>query len=124
MKGFTVTIKESSKQLTAKERVQIKATNGATRIDKATEEGHVYIDVDYYAILNVHNENSDNEDYDQLLIVAKDGERYVTGSESFTDAFLDIMGDMADEAEAWELDVFRMPSSKRDGKYFLTCSVR
>ena len=50
---FKVEIKETSKELTAKERIAIKDTTNAVKLDAATQEGTVTIDPAYYAVLNV-----------------------------------------------------------------------
>lgn len=123
MVGYEVTIKETSKTLTAKERIQLKDTTDAIKLDKATQEADVIIDVDYYAELEIHNEKSDDKDYANYVIVAKNGNRYVTGSPSLWSSFINIFKEMENETEAWSIKVYRMPSKNREGKDFLTCSV-
>lgn len=123
MVGYEVKVRVTSKQLTAKERIQLKDTTDAIKLDKATQEGEVIIDVDYYAELEIHNDKSDDKDYDNYVIVAKDGQRYVTGSPSLWSSFLNIYNEMENETEPWAIKVYRMPSKNREGKDFLTCSI-
>lgn len=126
MNGYSATVRECSKQLTAKERIQLKDTTGAIKIDTATQESEdagIIVDVDFFAILDIHNEMSDNKDYVNYVIVDKNGNRYITGSDSFWSSFMDIYKEMEGETEAWSLRIYRMPSKKREGKDFITCSV-
>lgn len=123
MTGYEVKIVETSKELTAKERIQLKDTTDAIKLNKATQGADVEIDVDYYAELSVHNEKADDKDYANYVIVDKSGERYVTGSPSFWSSFKNIFSEMAEETEPWKLKVYRMPSKNREGKDFITCSI-
>lgn len=123
MTGYEVKIVETSKELTAKERIQLKDTTDAIKLDKATQSGDVEIDVDYYAELSIHNERADDKDYANYVIVVKSGEKYVTGSPSFWSSFKNIFEEMKEETEPWKLKVYRMPSKNREGKDFITCSI-
>lgn len=123
MTGYEVTVAETSKELTGKQKIQLKDTTDCVRLDAATKEAPVIIDVDFWAELHIHNEKSDDKDYKNFVVVAKDGTRYVTGSESFWSAFRNIFDDMEADGEEWQLKVYRMPSKNRQGKDFITCSV-
>lgn len=123
MTGYNVEVVETSKQLTGKQKIQLKDTTDCVRLDKATQEGEVLIDVDFWAELHIHNEKSDDKDYKNFVVVDKNGTRYVTGSESFWSSFLNIFDDMKAVGEEWKLKVYRMPSKNRQGKDFITCSV-
>ena len=123
MNGYSVSIKESSRELTAKQRIALKDTTGAVKLDEATQVEPVIIDVDMYAILGIHNEKSENPDYDNYIVVDKNGTKYVTGSASFWSSFMDIFTEMEGEDEAWTLKVYRVPSKNYKGKDFITCSI-
>lgn len=124
MQGYSVTIVEASRELSAKERVQLKDTTEAIKLDEATQQGNVIIDVDFYAVLQIHNEKSSNKDYYVYLVQDKNGARYVTGSESFFTSFRDIVDEMCDaECDDWGIKVYRMPSKNYNGKEFITCSI-
>lgn len=123
MEGYSVKIKETSKELTAKERIQFKDTTSAKKIDEESQNGAFIITPDFYGILLIHNEKSDNKDYENYVIVDVNGEKYVTGSESFWSSFNDIAEEMEDENEEWAVKVFRVPSKNYKGKDFLTCSI-
>lgn len=123
MEGYSVTVIESSKELSAKERVACKDTTGCTGLDEATRLEDVLIEPDFWVKLSVHNEKSIDKDYDKFLIVAKDGTRYVTGSKSFVTAFMDIVSEMDGTGEEYAVKAFRLPSKNYSGKEFLTCSI-
>lgn len=123
MEGYNVTITKTSKELTHKERVRMKDTTNAISLDELTKDGPVLIDLDFYAVLNVHNEKSESIDYTVCILVDKAGTKYRTGSPSFLTALDEITVDMADCDEPWQLEVSRRPSKNYKGKEFLTCSV-
>lgn len=123
MTGYSVKILYCSKELTARDRVAIKDTTNAISLDEATQASNVTIDIDYYAKLSVHNEHSEDKDYEKYIIVAKDGTKYVTGSTSFLTAMEEIVDEMADSGEDFQIVVYRMPSKNYKGKEFLTCSI-
>lgn len=123
MNGYSVSIKESSRELTAKQRIALKDTTNAVRLDEATQVEPVIINVDMYAILAIHNEKSENPDYDNYIVVDKNGTKYVTGSASFWSSFMDIFTEMEGDDEEWALKVYRVPSKNYKGKDFITCSI-
>lgn len=120
---YNVTIKEVSKELTHKEKVQLMDITSAIRLDKATQEGAVIIDPDFYALLSIHNEKSSDKDYDNYLIIDKSGDRYVTGSRSFWSSFTDIVDEMMDSGEEYKIKVYRSPSKNYKDKDFITCEI-
>ena len=122
--GYSVEIVESNKQLTAKERIKVKDTTKAIRLDEATLGGAIDISPDTYAVLHIHNEKSDNIDYKTYVIVDKEGTKYVTGSESFWSSFMNIHEEMNGEQEEWGIKVYRAPSKNYKGKDFITCSIQ
>lgn len=120
---YSVEIKETSRQLSAKERVMLKDTSDCVRLDKATADEAILIDVDYWAELSVHNEKSEDKDYANYVIVDKNGTKYVTGSNSFWNSFQNIWSEADGIDEPWELKVFQLESKNRAGKFFITCSM-
>lgn len=123
MYGYSVSIKESSRELTAKQRIALKDTTNAVKLDEATQVEPVIINVDMYAILAIHNEKSENPDYDNYIVVDRNGTKYVTGSASFWSSFMDIFTEMEGDDEEWALKVYRVPSKNYKGKDFITCSI-
>lgn len=122
---YHVTISEASRPLTAKEKIAYKDTTDAISIDKLTSEhGTVVVKIVAWAILSVHNEKSDDKDYYQYLLIADDGAKYITGSQSLFDSFIDIWEDMEEEPDTdWSIKMYRLPSKNFAGRDFITCSI-
>ena len=123
MEGYKVTIKEVSKELSARERIAIKDTSNAIKLDTACNNDKLVINPDVFAVLNIHNEKSDNIDYENYVIIDKNGNKYVTGSASFWSSFMEIMDEMKNEDEEFSICVYKMDSKNYKGKQFLTCSI-
>lgn len=123
MTGYKVEIREASAELTAKQRIALKDTTGAVKLDVVTQEEAVLINPEMWAILAVHNEKSSNPDYFNYIVVDKDGTKYVTGSESFWSTFYGIWQEMQGEPEEWAVRAYRSPSKNYTGKDFITCSI-
>lgn len=125
MTGYSVKIEDSSKELTKKERVMFKDTSDAKKLDEIITTDALIIDPDFWVMLMVHNEKSDNTDYPVYIIVDKTGEKYITGSEAFWATFSDIYDEMTADGddEPWRLKCYKLDSKNYKGKQFLTCSV-
>lgn len=124
MTGYSVKVVECTKDLTAKERVKIKDTTNAIKLDEATHGGAIVIAYAYHAVLAIHNEKLDDPDYRQYIVVDTAGNKYVTGSESFFTAMTEIVDEMSAAGETdYELEVYRMDSKNYKGKQFITCSI-
>ena len=126
MEGYSVKIRETSKELSAKERIAIKDTSNAISLDEITAtEGSITIQYDFHVVLDVHNEKSDNKDYTKIVVMDKGGTKYVTGSESFRTALSDIVDEMVDagEGDNITIEVYRKDSKNYKGKQFITASI-
>ena len=123
MTGYSVKIVNASKELSARDRVAVKDTTNAIALDDATKDSPLVIAIDYYVELAVHNEKSEDKDYKKYVVVDKSGNKFVTGSERFFSAMVEIMDEMSDSGEDFEIQVYRMPSKNYKGKEFLTCSI-
>lgn len=120
---YEVKVTECSKELKARERLFVKNTSDAIRIDEATAEGEIIITPAYYAILDIHNEKADDVDYSTYVVVDIDGNKFITGSDSFFKSFLEIYTEMNDEGEEYSIKVYRLESKNYKGKSFITCSI-
>lgn len=124
MEGYEVKIIECSKTLTGKERVAIKDITNAVKLDSVvTPTERIQIVPDFTAMLAVHNENAENKDYDIFVLVAKDGTKYITSSNSFISSFKGIAEEMKDETEEWAIEAYKIESKNFKGRHFLTCSI-
>ena len=119
----SVEIKETSCELTAKQRIALKDTSDAIKLDTVCDENAVIIDPVAYVVLAIHNEKSDNVDYENYVIIDKNGDKYVTGSTSFWSSFIAIYDEMLDVDEAWSIKAYKLDSKNYKGKKFLTCSI-
>ena len=125
-KAYEATIKFSTKELTARDKIKLKDLSNSQNLDALTQaEGKVIINVDYYVILGIHNEKSkERPDYDNIVVVDKDGNKYNTGSSSFIAALTDILDELTDAGETdCTIEVYRKESKNYKGKDFITCSV-
>lgn len=122
---YSAKVVEATRELTGKERVAIKMFTDAYQLDGVTQnyEDGVLINVDYVAKVAVHNEKSDNKDYNKYIYVDKDGTMYVSGSETLYRTYQEIAEEMEDEDEDWAIKVIRKESSNYKGKDFLTCVI-
>ena len=126
MKPYEVAVKEASKELSAKEKIRLKDLSNSINLDALTQqEGKVILDIDYYAIVGIHNEKSkERTDYDNIILVDVGGNKYNTGSQSFITAFTDIIDELADAGETeCQIEVYRKESKNYKGKEFITCSI-
>lgn len=127
--NYSATITESSRELTARERIMYKDTqNAVSLLDMATEatvQGSkaIITNVKDFIKVNIHNEKSEDKDYMNFIVVDGDGEKYVTGSQSFVNAFMDIYEEMKGETEPWGIQLNLLDSKNYKGKHILTCSL-
>ena len=130
MENFTSKIKTSFRELSAKERISMKDTSNAKKIDQTIDalakEGEKFVITPVnWAILEIHNEKSkDRKDYENYVIVDKNGDKFVTGSPSFWKSFKDIWDEMTNESdEEFQIEIYKKPSTNYSGKDFITCSI-
>lgn len=98
----------------------------AEGLDEVLKEvGTVVIDVEVFAILNIHNENSRNKAYSVLVIKDVNGTVYKTGSQSMINKvkeIFDFVTNAKANFESFAIKVFGRPSKNYDGN-FITCSL-
>lgn len=127
--NYSASIKEASRELSAKERVMFKDTGNATQLNKLAEEAQsagssaIIENVHDYAIISIHNEASDDVDYENYVLIDGDGNKYYTGSKPFWNSFKSIWDEMHDSGEEWGIQLNLIPSKNFAGKTVLTCSL-
>lgn len=123
-KDYEVKINSVSKELTARERVMLKDTRNAVKLDEAVKDTSLVISPAYYAVLDVHNEKSkEDKDFQNFVVVDTAGNKYVTGSTSFFEAFTEIVEEMSGTGEDYEIEIYKLDSKNYKGKQFITCSI-
>lgn len=132
MNGYKAVVKESVKGLTAREKIAIKALNDVTELnDLVTPEQAIMINIDNVVTVMVHNEKSDNQDYNKYVYIDKDGTKYVSGSEPLYTTVKDILSDIKDAIADGEMDeteditikVLKKESANYKGQMFLTAEL-
>lgn len=127
--NYSATIVEASRELTARERVMFKDTQNAYSMNDFAEQAKqedgkaIIEDVKDFVHILVHNDKSDDKEYDNYMIIDGKGDKYVTGSQAFWNAFMDIYNEMKDETEPWGIQLNLIPSKNYKGKNVLTCSL-
>ena len=127
--NYTSSISEASRELTAKERVMFKDLGNATKLNDlaegalATGGKAIIEDVVDYAVVAIHNEASEDVDYNNYLIIDAKGDKYYTGSTPFWNSFKSIWDEMHDSGEQWGIQLNLIPSKNFAGKTVLTCSL-
>lgn len=121
---YAVKIIEASKELSAKERIKMKDTSNAMKLDVVLDgDDPLVITPVMYAIISVHNDKAEDPDYQQYIVVDESGTKFVTGSTSFWNSFIEIWNEMAEESEEWSLEIYKRDSKNYSGKKFITCSI-
>lgn len=127
--NYSSSIKESSRELSSKERVMFKDLGNATKLNDLAEEAMsagskaIIENIKDYAVVAIHNEASDDVDYNNYLLVDGNGDKYYTGSAPFWNSFKSIWDEMADSGEEWGIQLNLIPSKNYAGKTVLTCSL-
>lgn len=132
-RGFSVTIKASSKELTKKEQLRYRDVSNATKINTlVTGNEPLKIAPTMWVLLhtiNEHAKSDQNREYDTLVVVDANGESYYTGSDSFYSSFMEIWdvmyeaGDNGNPAEPFEIAVKKIPSANREGQAFIKAFI-
>ena len=126
-KTYKVTVTESTKELTAREKIAIKNFGSyAIPLDQYLDENgeKATIPVVDYITLRVNNSKSENPEYDVHLIVS-DNATYYTSSNSLHDSIEDIIEELkaANDTEPWSISVSKKESKNYKGKKFITCAL-
>ena len=121
--NYSATINEASRDFSPKERIMMKDTSDAIHLDEATRVDAIVVKPVAWAVLDIHNEKSEDKDYQNFIIIDENGQKYVTGSKSFWSSFRGIYDEMNGSDEEWGIKIFSSPSKNYKGKSFITCSL-
>ena len=133
---YEVTITGSSlEKIRGTERLRYTNFAGMVQLDDIISDDGVKtaLDITGYVECHVHNDKSDTSEYDKLVLIAKDGELYLTGSDSFKRGFIEIFEALTDDFvedgiapqdSVYPILAFKAPSKNIKGKTFLCCAVQ
>ena len=123
---FSVKIAYASSELSVEEKIRLKDTRDAESLEAISRQGAVNLNIVAYAVLDVHNEKSDDKDYRQYVFLDNEGNKYMTGSEPFFNSFTDIWEEL-DDAEIpidnRKFKIYQLPSKNFKDRNFVTCSL-
>lgn len=127
-KGYSVKVETGSREFNKRERLMFADIGNANKLDeiiKADDDSPFVLAPVDFAVLSVHNEQSENKDYNVYVLIDGDGNKYVTGSQSFWNSFMDIWEVMHEDGsnEEFTIEIYKKESKNYKGKYFLTCSI-
>lgn len=135
-KEYEVAITGSSlEKIRGTERLRYTNFAGMVQLDDiASDDGiKTALDITGYVECHVHNDKSDTPEYDKLVLIAKDGGLYLTGSDSFKRGFIEIFEALTDDFvedgispqdRVYPIVAFKSPSKNIKGKTFLCCGVQ
>ena len=133
---YEVTITGSSlEKIRGTERLRYTNFAGMAQLDDIISDDGVKtaLDITGYVECHVHNDKSDTTEYDKMVLIAKDGELYLTGSDSFKRGFIEIFEALTDDFvedgiapqdRVYPILAFKAPSKNIKGKTFLCCAVQ
>lgn len=121
----------ASKELTKRERVMLSDVSSATKFDDVIKGVDDTFDIEpvAYAVVSIENDKAKGEkQYEVIVILDAAGNKYVTGSQSFREAFVGIWEQMTDngviaEGEEFSIRVYKRPSKNYSGKAFISCAL-
>lgn len=135
MENYTVTVKESFKELSKREKVRFKSAQEKVSLSDEVKKAPVTFQPNNVVVLAIHNPHTKErqedgttkrieKDYLEIIVETKEGVLYSTSSESLYSSLMDIMMDMDEDedTEPYEVRVFEKPSANFAGN-FLTCEL-
>lgn len=127
---FEIKIIETYKPLSTLQRISTKRLQSATKIDEELDiNKSCVINADNYVILRVTTDNPkfDTPEYDVLVIIDTNGEKYITSSEYAIRSFIEIVEELRSEDEsisAYAYSFSREESNNYKGKYYILCNIQ
>lgn len=123
--NYTCKIIESNGEFDAYERVMCKDIGDAIPLDEATQQEPIVIEYAKHLILAIHNEKSEDKDYEKCVVIDPEGRKFVCGSATFRRELESIIEDLADNGiySDFNIKVYRKASNNYKGKDFITCSL-
>lgn len=127
--GYSATISYSTKDLNKLEKLMFAQSPDAASLEELTRDCGYVIAVDYFVLVEVHNERNTTgeKDYTVCYIAEENGDLYKTSSSSCIANLTEIAEMLEEELKAGEhfplVKFYQKPSKNRTGSTFITCNV-
>lgn len=123
---YSAKIAYTSAELSVEDKIRLKDTRDAQSLESISRDGAVKLNIVAYAVLDIHNEKSEDKNYRQYVFLDTDGNKYMTGSEPFFNSFTDIWEELDDAeipVENRYFKIYQLPSKNFKDRNFVTCSL-
>ena len=121
--AYSATIRESSFELSARDRLRFKDMSNSASLDELTNEAEFIIhNPKGYVVVDIHNDEADTPDYIKFVVIDDNGASFSTGSDSFIRSFVDIFNEMQGEGE-YDIVVSKHESKNYKGKGYIKASI-
>lgn len=125
---YSVKIIDSTVELSAKDKAKLvtgldDCVSINDTIDDTADDALVIENPLGYVELEITNPKAENPVYSKYIIVTKDGEWYITGSESLIESYLDIAEIMSEVDEDYSIKIKKVESRNYKGKHFFKCYI-
>lgn len=121
---YTAKVTYSNRELTAREKIAFKDFESFEKLNDVVKEP-IVLSVTNVISVQVHNEHSkQNTDYTVYVVETNNG-TYRTGSETFFQAYCDIVDELNEAGEdtsSIDLKIYKVASKNFDGD-FIKCSL-
>lgn len=121
-RAVKTTLTYANCELSAREKIKMKDISDSRPISEL-QTGDI-ITVDVWALVQIHNENLEEPDYQNLIIKTPQGEKYHTSSNSFFLSLDNIQSELdnAGDIGAFDIRIIKKQSKNNSGQ-FLTCAL-
>ena len=121
--AYSATIRESSFELSARDRLRFKDMSNSASLDELTNGAEFIIhNPKGYVVVDIHNDKADTPDYIKFVVIDDNGASFSTGSDSFIRSFVDIFNEMQGEGE-YDIVVSKHESKNYKGKGYIKASI-
>lgn len=120
---FTAKLLASTRTLSKKEEIIVRDLSDTLSLDEVLSGDTTFVIIKPLAYHTLEI-TTDEKIYKKYVIECEDGQRYVTGSETFMNSFEPIFAEMKGYTEEeWAVKCFKRDSNNYKGKQFLTCCL-
>lgn len=119
---YKASITFCNKELSGREKISFKDLSDSRPINDL-QAGEI-ITVEIWGTVAIHNEHSESKDYINTVIIADNGQKYNTSSNSFFNAIDSIYDELQDagDYDPFAIRIIKKQSKNNSGS-FLTCAL-